>query len=363
MDKYNRVDHEFRPDYVVPPGETVAEMLQYNNMTQAELAGRMGRPKKTINEIIKGKAAITPDTAQQLEHVFGVPASFWSNLDANYRLALARTEELKRLEAQSDWLKTFPLAAMAKLGWIERRQNKGEQVREVLDYFGVATIEAWDAIWITPQAAFRKSSVFASSPGSVAAWLRKGELTALAIQCQPFDAMKFKQVTVECRRLTGEPPEMFCPALQNLCATCGVAVAFVPELPKSRVSGAARWLTADKALIQLSLRYRTDDHLWFSFFHEAGHIVNHGKRSVFLEGDGMDDHLEREANVFAEDALIPRPEWRKFVASGDFSELSIAQFAQDVGIASGIVVGRLQHDGLISFRGLNHLKRHFTWST
>lgn len=54
-------------------------------MSQAVLAERTGRSKKTINEIIQGKAAITPDTALQLEKVLGVPASFWNNLERNYQ--------------------------------------------------------------------------------------------------------------------------------------------------------------------------------------------------------------------------------------------------------------------------------------
>ena len=83
-------DNEFVPDYAVPPGATLLELLEFLGLTQAELAARAGRPKKTINEIIKGKAAITPDTAVQLERVLGSKASFWNALEGNYRTALVR---------------------------------------------------------------------------------------------------------------------------------------------------------------------------------------------------------------------------------------------------------------------------------
>ena len=64
----------FSPDYAVIPGETVLEVLNSLGISQSELAERSGRPKKTINEIINGKAAITPETALQFERVLGVPS-------------------------------------------------------------------------------------------------------------------------------------------------------------------------------------------------------------------------------------------------------------------------------------------------
>ena len=75
----------WQPDWSVPPGDVLLEALEERSMTQAELAGRMGRPLKTINEIVKANAAITPDTAIQLERALGVSAQFWNGLEANYR--------------------------------------------------------------------------------------------------------------------------------------------------------------------------------------------------------------------------------------------------------------------------------------
>jgi HTH-type transcriptional regulator/antitoxin HigA len=68
-------------------------------MTQKELAARLGRPAQVVNEIIKGKKAITPDTAIGLEKVLGIEAQFWTNLQADYQLALARERERKALAA------------------------------------------------------------------------------------------------------------------------------------------------------------------------------------------------------------------------------------------------------------------------
>ena len=89
-EKLSKMYLKFEPDYTVPPGETLLETIECLGMSQAELARRTGRPVKTINEIIKGKTAITPDTALQLERVLSVPASFWNNLERNYRESLAQ---------------------------------------------------------------------------------------------------------------------------------------------------------------------------------------------------------------------------------------------------------------------------------
>jgi HTH-type transcriptional regulator / antitoxin HigA len=154
----------------------------------------------------------------------------------------------------------------------------------------------------------------------------------------------------------------FVPALRALCASAGVAVVLVPGLPKTGLSGATRWLNPDKALIQLSLRYKSNDHLWFTFFHEAGHILLHGKKELFLEGrNGMDEKKEHEANVFARDRLIPPREFTDFVRQADFSQEAITRLAESIGIAPGIVVGRLQHEDWLPHSHCNALKIFYDW--
>lgn len=72
--------NQYVPDYLVSPGEILAEYLEAYGMTQTELADRTGLTKKTINEIIRGKSPITPETALKLERSLGRPAHFWNNL-------------------------------------------------------------------------------------------------------------------------------------------------------------------------------------------------------------------------------------------------------------------------------------------
>ena len=361
----NPIQNQYTPDVVSAPGETLLEILEDRGMSQAELAERTGRPKKTINQIIKGKAAITPETAIQFERVLGTPASFWNNRERNYREWLTRLEERKNLADYIPWMKKFPLRAMIKLGWIAEHGDPIDQLEELLQYLGVASPVQWQTMLQGTQ--WRQSPTFAADPPAVSAWLRQGELAALKIECASFDEERFREGLRQIRGLTTQPPEGFVSEMVRICALAGVAVVFVPEIPGTRTCGATRWLSPTKALIMLSLRYKTDDQLWFTFFHEAAHILLHGKREVFLEDDDEisgDVHAreEEEANRFAADFLIPVEELRRFRPLGlHYSHEDIIDFAQRLGIAPGIVVGRLQHDGKLDKANCNRLKRRFTW--
>ena len=250
---------------------------------------------------------------------------------------------------------------MIKLGWIERHSDPVEQLRSVLQFYGISAPDQMEIV----AASFRKSPAFEANPIAITTWLRQGEREAQDIHCASYDEAAFRALLVRIRGLTQEPVDIFRPQLVAWCAAVGVAVVFVPELPRTHVSGATRWLSPTKALIQLSVRYKTDDHLWFTFFHEAGHIVLHGKRDTFLESNQHSDDQEKEdeANRFATDMLIAPVDWESFVASGSYkSHSGISAFAHRIGIAPGIVVGRLQHHAkLLPVTDCNRLKRRFAW--
>lgn len=350
------------PDYVTPPGETLLETLEALGMTQVELAERTGRPTKTISEIINAKTAITTETALQFEKVLGVPARFWVNLERNYQEWQAREEEHKTLEPDLPWMDQFPVREIVRLGWIDKVVDPIRQLIELLRFFGIASPAHWKPLYADGNIAYRQSSAFNADPGVVSVWLRKGEIDAQRMECAPYDAARFRAALAEIRTLTTRRPEVFVPVMQRLCAQAGVAVIFVHELPRLITSGVTRWISSEKALIQLSLRYKTDDQLWFTFFHEAGHILLHGKKEIFLEGGNGQGEKEEQASRFAAEFLIPQSEYRQFIPiTGHFSEAEVIRFSTKIGIAPGIVVGRLQHDKRLEISHLNGLKRHLAW--
>jgi addiction module HigA family antidote len=354
-----RYPHE--PDYAVAPGEVLQETIDALGMTQADLAKRTGLSKKTVNQIIQGREPVSHDSALRLERVTGVAARVWNNLEAAYRERLARRQEKERLEQDLDWLGTIPTKELARRGVIPGQERGVGLLQAVLAFFGVNSPREWRAVWDSPQVAFRRSQAFQSDPGAVAAWIRLGELEGQRLACRPFDKDRFRAALEAIRGLTVEGPEAFVPKVRELCAAAGVAVVFTPEIPGARVSGATRWLTSDKALLQLSLRYKTNDHFWFSFFHEAGHILKHGKKEMFVEDGAEAGAKEEEANRFGEDWLIPRDRAAELPRLRTRAE--IIAFAESVGIAHGIVLGRLQKMGVIGHGCRdNDLKERFQWS-
>lgn len=355
------LSNQYEPDRVSPPGETLLESIEALGMSQAELAERLGRPKKTVNEIIQAKAAITPETALQLEAVLGVPAEFWMNRETRYREFLARKEADRVLANEADWAKRFPVNVMVKRGWIRKPSSPADRLREVLRFFGVASPQAWDGTWSRLEVAFRRSLKVKGDRHAVATWLRRGEIEAQTVECANYDAERFRDAIKSARKLTTEAPEVFQPRLTALFAEAGVAVAWVPEIPKASVSGATRWISPERALIQLSLRYKTDDQLWFSIFHEAAHVLKHPRKLVFIDDGDYRSEEEREADEFAAATLIPSEKLAAFMAKGSLSIPAITTFAAHLGIAPGIVVGRLQHDGHLPYTHGRNLKRTLQW--
>lgn len=354
------VRNQYEPDYVSPPGVTLEEMLNERSMTQVDLAERTGRTPKTINEIIQGKGPITPETALQFERVLGVPSGFWNNREAHYRAFLAREAEQQRLNKDRTWLRKLPLPDMIKMGYVEAQANPVEQIRAVLNFFAVASP---DLITTNCSATFRKATRYQSDRLSLSAWLRRGEITGQAIETLPYNVTRFRSILKNIRGLTLKVPAVFQKELVSICASAGVAVVFLPELKGCRVSGVARWLTPTKPLIQLSLKYKWEDQLWFTFFHEAGHILLHSKKETFIdEANGQTSDQEKEADDFAANHLIPIDRYRHFVKVGGFTESAINTFAAEVGIAPSIVLGRLQHDKYIPHNThLNSLKKRLAW--
>ena len=352
----------YQPDYAVPPGWILEERLAVHGISHAELARRCGRSPKLISEIIAGKASVEPETALQLEKALGMDASIWLGIEADYQLYKAREAAAREALHAVAWYKRFPGRELVKRGCIEKPTNDVDGVSKLLTFFGVASVDAWQGKFGAANVAYRHSPSFKSSEEALATWLRLGELAAERQECAEYSETRFRSALKEIRGLTREPVEVFFPEMRRLCNRAGVALVVIKSLPGTALSGAARWLSPRKALIQLSLRHMSGDHLWFSFFHEAAHLLLHSKKSIFVEGNGGDtSDLEDEANAWASNFLVPRARWKAFRATMPRSKAVVLAIAQEQGIAPGIVVGMLQHDGVLPWTHLNGLKCRFRW--
>ena len=344
--------NRFQPDYAVPPGWVLAERLEVNDISQAEFARRCGRSPKLISEIIAGKAPVEAETALQFEKVLGVDAGIWLGLEKDYRLHQMRQAEAREAEASADWARSFPVNELVKRGVIRRVKSDAEKVKELLSFFRVASKEVWQTRYKDVEVAFRHSQSFSSDQFALATWLRLVEIEAQTQIDEEYDRSTFLRVLKSIRQKTSaDMPEALVEARQ-LCSEAGVALVWVKQLPKAHLSGAAMWVSPRKPVIALSGRHGSIDQIWFSLFHEAAHILLHSKRCVYVDGDKDGDNGdEAEANQWAENFLIPKAAWQRFLATGAYSSKdSICTFAYEQGIAPGIVVGRLQHEGLLPWR-------------
>jgi len=372
----NAATTRFEPDYAVHPGKTLAETLDASGMPISQLAERSGLARKTISGIIHEREPITPDTALLLEKVFRVPARFWLDLQKNYEEAAARLRERERLTRHLDWIKqeSIPVKDLMDRGAIPETRGGMERLSGVLAFFGVASPEEHAVVWqgIREAYAFRKSAKIQSRFGTISAWLRLGEIAAAEISCAAYDKKRFAQALGKIRRLCARPVADVQDDLLHELAVCGIALVLEPGIRGAPIHGATRWLTKDKALVQMSARGKNDGDFWFTLFHELGHIWLHGKRDVFLEMDRTaHTDKEAEANRFARDRLIPEERYHAFLQEKGgigkawplrLSKRDIRVFAASVAISPGIVVGRLQHDGWLPLSHCNDLKQQLRFA-
>ena len=347
----------YRPDYSIPPGETLRAIIGARGMTQADLSRRAGLSAKHINQIVHGVAPISPDTALAFERVLGVPARFWNALEANHQSRELQLRDRLVTKEDATWLSRLPTKELQRRRFIEKVAGHADLRDQVLRFFGVASRSSWESVWMAPDAAFRKSRVFESDPYATAAWLRIGELRATEVETDPFNRALFESALQTIRGLMKADPKKFEPEMKRAAAAAGVVIVIVGEIKGSRVNGATRWLSATRALIQLSVRHRWEDVFWFSFFHEAGHVLRHSKRETFIDDGRTGSSEEDEANAFAQEILIPQRYESDLLRARTVPQARA--LAGRLDLPPGVVIGRLQREGVIPYNKGNEQRRRF----
>ncbi|HCC0205345.1 TPA: helix-turn-helix domain-containing protein [Proteus mirabilis] len=357
----------FAPDWVSPPGETILDISEERGWSQSELAKRLGFSEKHLSLLANGRASLTKETAEKLERVLGGSVDFWLSREANYQAHKSRIEAANRNSLWEPWLEEVPVKDLMNCGAIEKlriiKKHKSQIVESCLKFFGVASPDEWRSIYGGMQVSFRRSREEQCDVGAISSWLRIGEMESESIEAPKFNKSKFEKALKEIRALTTEDAEVFEPRMRRLLLESGVILVLVPAMPRSHVSGVARWINPSRPLIQLSLYGKSNDKFWFTFFHEAAHILLHSdtkedKKSIFLDDPNAtrsQDKYEIEANEWAGNFLIPE-KYNNCLPDLKSRE-AVIQFSRAIGIHPGIVIGRLQHDGHIQNSWMNDLKQ------
>jgi addiction module HigA family antidote len=297
------MENQYFPQSRPHPGETLLEKLEEMKMGPKEFALRAGKPEKTIIAVLKGESSITADMAVQFENITRIPAHFWMNHQRGYDEFIARKKRQAVIRQATPWVKQFPLEDMITKGWLPQVKTMQEKTMEMLSFFGFSNHKAWEEYYFKQQlkVAFRISLAHTKDPFAVSAWLRQGEIKASELNAKKYSEKKFKEALPLLKSMMVNHPDKSFNQLQTICLEVGVKVVKTSSLNNAPISGATRWLS-DTPLIQLTENYTPTDNFWFTFFHEAGHILLHGKKDVFLENleySDKDNQKEKEADSFA----------------------------------------------------------------
>jgi addiction module HigA family antidote len=304
---------KFVPPIAFHPGETLSEKLKEMGMSIKEFAVRTSKPEKTIYAIINGSSSITSDMAVSFEIVTRIPAHFWLNKQRRYDEYEARMRREAIVEEAQGWALRFPFERMAELGWVEPCESIADKVQALFDFFQVSTVKAWHDYYCNQQlkVVFSISLNSVKEPYAISAWLRQGERQAESISVEKFSSKQLKLAIPAMKEIMASEPYDYAVRLQDLCGKIGIKLIFTPCLPKAAIKGSTRWINGAPC-VQLSDLSSEYSLFWFTFFHEIGHILLHGKKEVFLEnidyvspndseepGQIKEEQKEREADEFA----------------------------------------------------------------
>lgn len=361
IENYTIPAHYLSP-VAIPPGETIREIIESRGMSQLELSRRLGKPHQAVNEIVNGKKAITKDTSILLERVLGLPVHFWVALEQNYQTCLAREKEKSELEEQISAFREFPYRELVKRGFLKDYKSQVDQIRESLIWLGMANFKALTNQINQMALQYRRNFKFDLPALKFAAWLRIGELAAEEVPSSVFEKKALKSSLSELRELTTRPVDTWIQQIRNIGIRCGVIFVFVPEFRSFPVVGVTRWFR-NRPTIQMTLRGKRADIFWFTLFHEIGHVLLHDSKDVFIdiESPEYSNRWEAEADRFATDTLIPPNFYTDILDSGIVHGTQIENWAQELGIAPGILLGRLQHDNVIPQNRYHYLHQKFEW--
>lgn len=351
MEKMNK---PYKP---IRPGEILKEELDARCWTQGDFAEITGKPLQAINEILAGKKAITPETALLFSKALGTTPEFWLNLESAYRLDMLHHEQHNsdHVVRRAKLYSIAPVKELAKRHWIKPSKNIDKLEAEVLNYFGIFSLEEQPKIAVN----FRKSEGGLIDTPSLLAWVRKTEIEAKKIKCPAYEAQKLRKAVQDLPALSVDEPAVA--KIPQILCNLGIRLVFVPHLPQTRVDGAAFWLDKSSPVVALSLRMDRIDNFWFTLMHELVHVMEGARTSgSYLDQDIINDpgnEMERKINQKARDFLIPPDRFNAFVTRTKpfFSRSAVLAFAKELGIHPSIVVGRLHHEEMLPYTHLRNL--------
>jgi len=348
------------PAQASPPGLILSKELDRRNISQADLAEIMDRPAKTLNAIIQGKKEITAQTAVELEQALDIPASIWLNLESDYQLQLHKmkatheeTEKERMIAIRSRIYSLAPVRELLKKGWIHFTEDVKKNANILSEYLEEDIMSSNIKSKVAQFSAnFRHSTKMPPQSEALYAWTCRAKSLAKQQGQYSYDENGLRKNIEELKNFVVNESDVS--KIPAFLKQYGVHFLLIPHLQKTYLDG-AMIMYEDQVIVALTLRHDRIDNFYFSLFHELGHLLlGHGEDgSVFLDSiDSQDktDIKEQAADRFAESHLLQQELMNKFCElNTSFPREVIEDFAHQAKLHPGIVLGQLQHRGLVSY--------------
>lgn len=336
---------EYNDTIAFHPGYYIKEIVEESGLTQEDFAKRLDTTPKNLSLLIRGEQSLSIDISMKLSRMIGTSVNYWLNLQNAFDSLIA---EFKSQEELIEERKVFELLDYKyfreNYGLPDLPRKKDEQIKEVRKSLNVSTLSV-----------FKKRDMavsFRSSTGELEeANIIKANIMvqiainkALAVKAPKYNKKKFEKAVQYALTLT-KNHSGFYPSIREAFEDAGVIFVILPNISGSKINGATKKI-GNNIMLMVNDRRLNSDSFWFTLFHEIGHIIN-GDYGISFEKESGEQEIA--ADLFAQDSLIPREKYNEFVTGRRFGLNDIIYFAETINRDPGIVLGRLQNDGIVGF--------------
>ena len=350
-------------DFIIHPGETIKEVLEEKQMNQEELAIRTGFSPKHVSEVVNGKKCISPSFAKSLEYVFGIPASFWINLQGIYDKELLEYKEQVEIdENEVNIIKQLKdlIKYAEKLEIIKKTKNEISQIIELRNICNVNNLTYINKLCAS-SVAFRKSHTIETNLYVLYVWLRICELIAEKNEIEnEYNKEKLVANISNIKKCMFLEVNDAITELTRIFAECGIVFQVVKNFTGAPVQGFIK-KNNNRIILSMTIRGAFADIFWFTLFHEIGHLLNENIGNPnFIDFAESKSDMEDSADEFARKSLINEEDFNKLMNRQALTELDIINFAEAQNVQPFVVVGRIQKEKN-NFRIFNNLKMKYKW--
>lgn len=340
------------PELIIHPGETLKEILEDREMSQRELANRIGLTEPYISNIVNGVKSITISLAKKLEYALGVEANFWINLQSNYEKELSDYEEVNTITVEEiNVIKRIKdlITYMKEIGFLGEENNKTMLVIELRRILKVSNLT--NIPHVCNNGAYRLAQADTLDPYVLFTWLRICDLIVEQSKALKnyLDIEKLKDKLPEIKSLIFEEFITIKEKLRDIFSECGINFAIVKNFKGAPVQGVINRKADNTLSLIMTNRGKYADIFWFTLFHEVGHIIYNDFDKNLIDYDDIKNDNEDKANEFSANVLIDSDKYKQFLLEGDYSIAKISDFCKINKIPSFVLIGRLQKEKHIAY--------------